>query len=103
MIPTKIVVIGAGSAIFGLNTLAALMRSTRLRGSQLALVDRDEKTLRQVGRLAARLNHEWDSHMEVSTQTNHREALDEAEFVVQAIEVTPRETLWRSDFEIPLK
>ena len=31
------------------------------------------------------------------------EALEEAEFVVLAIEVPPRETLWRLDFEIPLK
>ena len=103
MLPTKIVVIGAGSAIFGLNTLAALMRSARLRGSHLTLVDRDEATLTQVGRLAARLNREWDSQMIVSTHTNHLEALDAAEFVVLAIEVPPRERLWRSDFEIPLK
>ncbi|PJH74735.1 MAG: hypothetical protein CO064_10410, partial [Anaerolineae bacterium CG_4_9_14_0_8_um_filter_58_9] len=33
-IPTKIVVIGAGSASFGENTLSALMRSERLRGSK---------------------------------------------------------------------
>ena len=45
MLPTKIVVIGAGSAIFGLNTVSALMRSERLRSSQLALVDRNADTL----------------------------------------------------------
>ena len=42
MLPTKIVVIGAGSASFGLNTISALMGSERLRGSHLALVDRSE-------------------------------------------------------------
>jgi alpha-galactosidase len=103
MLPTKIVVVGAGSAIFGLNTLAALMRSPRLRGCQLALVDRDHETLDQVGRLAARLNRDWDSRILVSTHTNHQDALDGADFVVLAIEVPPRETLWRSDYEIPLK
>ena len=30
MLPTKIVVIGAGSASFGLNTIAALLKSKRL-------------------------------------------------------------------------
>jgi alpha-galactosidase len=103
MLPTKIVVIGAGSASFGLNTLGALMGSERLRGSHLALVDQNAETLALVGRLAQRLNREWQAQMTVTTHTHHAEALDGAEFVVLSIEVPPRETLWRSDFEIPLK
>ncbi len=35
--------------------------------------------------------------------THHAEALDGAKFVVLAIEVPPREELWRMDYEIPLK
>ena len=42
--PTKITVIGAGSASFGENTLSAIMRSKRLKGSTLALVDRNAET-----------------------------------------------------------
>jgi alpha-galactosidase len=103
MLPTKIVVIGAGSAIFGLNTLAALVRSPRLRGSHLSLVDRDAERLDGVGRLAERLNREWDAQMTLTTYTHHADALDEAEFVVLSIEVPPREALWRTDYEIPLK
>jgi len=103
MLPTKIVVIGAGSASFGLNTLGALMRNERLRGSHLALVDRNGETLALVGRLAGRLNREWDTQMTVTTHTHHAEALDSAGFVVLSIEVPPREALWRSDYEIPLK
>ena len=100
---TKIVVIGAGSAIFGLNVLATLMRSEKLRGSRLALVDRNHETLARVGRLAERLNREWGADMAIAAHTRHVEALEGAAFVVNAIEVPPRETLWRSDFEIPLK
>ncbi|MCB0176485.1 MAG: hypothetical protein KDJ97_38660, partial [Anaerolineae bacterium] len=103
MLPPKIVVIGAGSAIFGLNTLAALMRSDRLRGSTLALVDRNAETLALVSRLAQRLNREWSAGMTITTHTHHNDALPEADFVVSSIEVPPREKLWRSDFEIPLK
>jgi alpha-galactosidase len=103
MLPTKIVIIGAGSAIFGLNTVAALMRSERLRGSHLALVDRNADTLGLMGRLAERLNREWQADLMITTHTHHADALEDAEFVVSAIEVPPREKLWQSDYEIPLK
>lgn len=102
-LPTKIVVIGAGSASFGENTLAALLRSERLRGSHLALVDRNPQSLDIVQRLAERLNREWDCGFSLSAHTHHREALPDAEFVVSAIEVGARENLWRQDWEIPLK
>ncbi|HET89874.1 MAG TPA: hypothetical protein ENN99_03915 [Chloroflexi bacterium] len=103
MLPTKIVVIGAGSAIFGLNTLAALMRSERLRASHLALVDRNAEALAPVGRLAERLDREWEARMTITTHTNHIEPLDGAEFIILSIEVPPREELWRQDYEIPLR
>jgi alpha-galactosidase len=102
-LPTKIVVIGAGSASFGENTLAALVRSRKLRGSTLALVDRNPDTLDTVKRLAMRLNRAWDSSLTITAHTHHQEALDGAGFVVSAIEVGAREGLWRKDFEIPLK
>ncbi|MBE3068582.1 MAG: hypothetical protein IMZ73_14355 [Chloroflexi bacterium] len=102
-LPTKIVVIGAGSASFGENTLSALMRSKKLRGSMLALVDHNLETLDTVRRLAERLNREWDSGITITTHTHHQEALEGAGFVVSAIEVGAREGLWRKDFEIPLK
>jgi alpha-galactosidase len=103
MSPTKIVVIGAGSASFGLNTVASLMGSRRLSGSHLALVDRNADALALMARLAERLNREWDAQMSISTHTHHGTALEGAAFVVSAIEVPPREKLWRSDYEIPLK
>ena len=102
-LPTNIVVIGAGSASFGENTLAALVRSRRLRGSRLALVDRSPENLDIVYRLAQRLNREWDAQMQISAHTQHAEALPGADFVISAIEVGPREELWRQDYEIPLR
>jgi alpha-galactosidase len=103
MIPTKVVVIGAGSAIFGLNTVSALLGSERLRGSHLALVDLNAATLGLMARLARRLNREWGAEMTITAHTHHAEALDGAEFVVSAIEVPPREKLWQQDYEITLK
>lgn len=100
---TIITVIGAGSASFGENTLSALMRSKKLKGSTLRLVDRNPQSLDIVHRLAKRLNTEWDSGLTITAHTHHKDALDGTNFVVSAIEVGPREELWKSDFEIPLK
>jgi alpha-galactosidase len=102
-LPTKITVIGAGSASFGENTLSAIIRSKRLKGSTLALVDRNADTLDIVHRLAERLNREWKSEMKITSHSHHAEALAGSSFVVNAIEVGARENLWRQDFEIPIK
>ena len=103
MAKTKVTVIGAGSASFGLNTLGSLMRSKKLKGSEIALVDRNPDTLSLVCRLAERLNREWDAEMTITSYTHHQEALPGTKFVIAAIEVPPRERLWRSDFDITLK
>lgn len=102
-LPTKITVIGAGSASFGENTLSAIMRSKRLKGSALALVDRNADSLDIVHRLANRLNVEWEAEFVITAHTHHAEALPDSQFVVNAIEVGARENLWQRDFEIPLK
>ena len=100
---TIITVIGAGSASFGENTLSALLRSQKLKSSTLRLVDRNAQSLDIIHRLANRLNKEWDSQFHITAYLHHKEALEGANFVVSAIEVGPREELWKSDFEIPLK
>ena len=101
--PTKITVIGAGSASFGENTLSAIVRSKKLRGSTLALVDKNADSLDIVHRLADRLNHEWDAQFSITAHTDHCDALAGSKFVVNAIEVGARENLWKKDFEIPIK
>ncbi|NWF65376.1 MAG: hypothetical protein HXY38_13845 [Chloroflexi bacterium] len=99
----KITVIGAGSASFGENTLSAIMRSKKLRGSTLALVDRNAASLAIVRKLAERLNQEWDSDFKIEAYSHHQNALPDSQFVVCAIEAGARENLWQQDFEISLK
>jgi alpha-galactosidase len=67
------------------------------------MVDQNTASLELIHCLAQRLNQEWGSQMKLTTHTDHVEALEGAAFVVSAIEVPPRERLWRSDFEITLK
>jgi len=102
VLPTKIVALGAGSASFGLNTLATVLRSERLKGCHLALVDTNVQTLRVVEQLAQRMNREWKAEMTITAHSERTEAFDGASFVIQSIEVPPREALWKQDWEIPL-
>ena len=102
-LPTTITVIGAGSASFGENTLSAIMGSKKLRGSTLRLVDRNAQSLDIVQRLANRLNVEWEAGFTISAHTSHKDALEGAQFVVSAIEVGPREELWKKDYELTIK
>lgn len=103
MIPTKIAVIGAGSASFGLNTLATILRSERLHGSTLALIDIHAEHLETITALARRMNQAWDAGFRIESATNRTAVLEGAEFVILSVEVGPREDLWRLDWEIPLK
>ncbi len=99
----KVVIIGAGSAIFGLGTLATLLRSPKLRGGTLGLVDLNAEGLALVEALARRLNREWDAGLAIESSTDRQELLPGADFVIVSIEVGPREGLWRRDWEIPLQ
>ena len=100
---TKITIIGVGSASFGLNTLGSLLQSKALRGSEIALVDQNPDTLSLMQKLADRINREWDAQMVFQAYTHHEDALPGTDFVVSAIEVPPREKLWKMDYDIPLK
>ncbi len=99
----KIVCIGAGSAIFGLSNMASIVRSPRLRGSELVLVDIDEAGLKTMTRLAQIMNESWDAEMTISGTTEREEALPNADFVVVSVQVGQREEVWELDWKIPLK
>lgn len=100
---TNIVIIGAGSASFGLSTLATLIRDPRLRGSELRLVDFNAASLEAVAKVAERMSIAWEADMHIQASEYRKELLPDAEFVVASIEVPPREELWRMDWEIPTR
>jgi alpha-galactosidase len=101
--PPKIVCIGAGSAVFGLSNLATVIRSRRLRGAQVVLVDIDEAGLRTMTQLAHRMNRAWDAQMTITGTAEREEALPGADFVVVSVQVGPREDVWEQDWKIPLR
>lgn len=101
--PPKIVILGAGSAIFGLGAMATLIKSKRLRGAELALVDIDSKALDTMAAVAHKMNEAWDANMTITSSNNRLEVLPGADFVVVTVQVGPRETVWEMDWQIPLR
>lgn len=101
--PPKIVVIGAGSAIFGLGALSTMLQSEGLRGAELGLCDINVDGLENISRLAHIMNEAWGADMTITHSRNRRELLKDADFVIVSVQVGPREDVWQSDWEVPLR
>ncbi len=99
----KIAIIGAGSASFGPNTLATIMREPDLQGGEIALIDQDDAILEIVVKVAERMSEEWGAQMNIRASTDRRELLSGSDFVIVSIESGPREKLWQLDWEIPAR
>lgn len=98
----KLVVIGAGSVIFGVDLLSDLFQTPDMRGCRLALVDIDADKLERMAGLAARLNDASGWNVSLEAATDRRAVLPGADFVVTAVE-TRRDELWKLDHELCLK
>ena len=98
----KVVAIGIGSVIFGVNLLRDLFRTPEFRGCELWLVDVDAAALERMTRLADRLNAAADWDVRVASTGDRREALAGADFVVTATAVDRIRT-WRIDHELCLR
>ncbi|MFW5827767.1 MAG: hypothetical protein ACOCU4_06735, partial [Alkalispirochaeta sp.] len=101
--PPKIVIIGAGSAVFGQRAIAAILRSPVLKGAELQLVDTDPEPLELIARLAETMNRAWDSNATINATGDRRAALPGADFVILSVQVGPREEVWEKDWRIPLE
>lgn len=98
----KIVVIGAGSASFGLSNLSAILRTPELHGSTLSLCDLNDEGLDQVVRLARRMSGEWGSNVTIESSTDRCALLPGADFVILSVAID-REACWRADHELGQK
>lgn len=98
----KIVVIGAGSASFGLSNLGAIMRTEALHGATLALCDLNAQGLEEIRKLALRINDEWGSGMKIETDTDRTTLLPGADFVIVSVAID-REACWQADHELGQK
>lgn len=103
----KITFMGAGSIIFARNVLGDCMMTPALQNAVIALYDIDAERLEESKIIISAMNHNFnEDRATVETylgEENRREALRDANFVVNAIQVGGYEPCTVIDFEIPKK
>ncbi len=97
----KIVLIGAGSAQFGFDTLGDIFQSRALHGAGVVLHDIDRAALQRVYQTARRFVGEKRLPFSLTATADRAEALRGADFCVISIEVGDRFALWEQDFKVP--
>lgn len=98
----KIVLVGAGSCVFGYNSVLDASNISELNGSELMLHDIDETRLNSMTGLAENINHETGANLDIGHTIELVDALRDADFVLVSIEVE-RMKRWRLDWEIPYR
>lgn len=103
----KITFMGAGSTIFARNVLGDCMCTPSLCDAQMALYDIDAKRLEESEIILRAINKNINSSRAVIKTylgvENRKEALRDADFVVNAIQVGGYDPCTITDFEIPKK
>ena len=99
----KIVLIGAGSANFGLGTIGDIFKSKILEGSTVTLHDINAQALENTKKIALEYKEKLKVNYNIEATTNRAEALKDATFCIISIEVGNRFDLWDQDWKIPLQ
>jgi alpha-galactosidase len=100
---TKIVLIGAGSAMFGLGTVGDILRCKTLEGCTIVLNDINPDALAFVEGIASQYVREMGLPYKIEATTSLDDALKSADFCMISIEVGDRHTLWEEDWKVPLQ
>jgi alpha-galactosidase len=99
----KIVLVGAGSAQFGLGMLGDIFSSSKLKGSEVTLLDINETALNKVKDEAVRFRKDRNLEYTIQATSDRKSAFQKADFIILSIEVGNRFTLWEEDWKIPLQ
>ena len=99
----KIVLIGAGSAVFTKGLIADFIKADGIGSWEIALVDIDERVLSAIVNLAKKMvKQKGADHITISGYSDRRNALSEADVVTTTIAVGGRRA-WEQDVFIPRK
>ncbi|MHA1542538.1 MAG: family 4 glycosyl hydrolase, partial [Candidatus Hodarchaeales archaeon] len=74
---TNIVVIGAGSASFGLETLGSIIERQDLQNATLHLVDINNDSLKTIFALAKLIKKKWNSSIKVNYTLDRKQVLSD--------------------------
>lgn len=99
----KITFMGAGSTVFAKNVLGDCMLTPALQDSHIALYDIDLQRLKESETMLRNINENNGNHAKIVAYTDRREALKDADYVVNAIQVGGYEPCTVIDFEVPKK
>lgn len=100
----KITFIGAGSSIFAKNVLGDAMLTPSLHHAEMALYDIDKKRLQESELMLKTMNKNInENRANIVSYDDSREALRDADFVVNAIQVGGYKPSTVIDFDIPKK
>ncbi len=99
----KIVLIGAGSANFGLGTIGDIFKSKILEGSTITLHDINAEALEKTKSIANNFKEKLNVNYNIEATTERSEALKNATYCIISIEIGNRFDLWDQDWKIPLQ
>ncbi|MFX1392158.1 MAG: glycosyl hydrolase family 4 [Promethearchaeota archaeon] len=99
----KIVLVGAGSTMFGPSMLMDIFLSDVLEGSTIMLHDIDGEKLEIIYELILAENEKRGNTFVIERSTNRATAFKSTDFIINSIEVGDRFKLWWQDYEIPRK
>ena len=99
----KVVLIGAGSLQFGLGSAGSVINIEILQGSIVSLHDIDSTSLDLVTQACNGAIKKGNFDIELESTTDRNQALKNATFIINSIEIPPRFELWNLDYETPRK
>lgn len=100
----KITFLGAGSTVFAKNVLGDIMLADSLHEVEIALYDIDEERLKESETMLRAINRNCnEGRANIESFLDRKEALRNANFVVNAIQVGGYKPCTVTDFEIPRK
>jgi alpha-galactosidase len=99
---TSIVVIGAGSASFGLETLSSIIEREDLQKSTLHLVDINNDNLKTIFALSKLMKKKFETNIKINSSMDRTQVLADADFVILSVAVDREET-WLKDYQIAKK
>lgn len=100
---TKIVLVGAGSTMFGPSTMLDIFLSEILKGATVVLHDINAERLEIMYSIMLEENKIHGDKVIIEKTTNRSEAFKDADFIINSITNGPRYTHWWQDYEIPRK